>query len=236
MLLVCAAEVEGRGLQSRLQNRLHGQAARDGAGVDAHMSEAPLEPQVIGVGKVASVVGLSHHLRPRRPALVILFGICGVYPSAHGGVGPSLEVGDVCLVGSDRLADEGVEHERGFTDIGRMGFGATGPFAADPELTAAAAAALEVPIVAGATVSTCSGTDSRSRALARRSHARVETMEGAAVAYLCHALDVPMIQLRAVSNRTGDRERGGWSLEPAVEAVQRALVELLASGALRRPS
>ncbi len=198
------------------------------------MGESSLEPRVIGVGKVASVVGLSHHLRARRPRLVVLFGICGVYPGQHGGVGPTLEVGDVCLVGTDRLADEGVAHEQGFTDIGQLGFAETGPFTADPGLTAAAAEVLAVPVVAGATVSTCSATDSRSRALARRSQARVETMEGAAVAYLCRALDVPMIQLRAVSNRTGDRARGGWSLDPAVTAVQEALLKLLASGVLRR--
>ncbi|MCB9752544.1 MAG: futalosine hydrolase [Myxococcales bacterium] len=218
MLLVHAAEVEGQGLARRLRAWARG---------------GDVALAAIGVGKVAACAGLVEQLAARRPAAVVLFGICGVYPPAHGGDGPALEVGDVCLVGRDQLADEGVEHERGFTELARLGFPVTGPFTADPELTVAAAAALGVPAVDGATVSTCSGTDGRSRALATRAGARVESMEGAAVAYVCQRRGIPMVQLRAVSNRTGDRARGGWDLKRAVAAVQDAVVELVTQGVLR---
>ena len=89
-------------------------------------------------------------------------------------------------------------------------------------MTRAAADLLQIPIVAGATVSSCSATDARARELATRSRAAVETMEGAAVALACTAAGVPWVQLRCVSNRTGERSRAGWALDEAVSNVQRA--------------
>jgi futalosine hydrolase len=155
---------------------------------------------------------------------VVGYGVAGTYP------GSSLRVGDVCLVGDDQLADEGVAAEDGFhalpdLDLG-LGLGEVGPFPADPEQTATVARALAVPIVSAATVSTCSATDDRAAALAARTGAGIETMEGAALALACRSFGIPWIQIRAISNRTGDRARGGWNLELALRNLADALRNL----------
>ncbi|MDC0722677.1 futalosine hydrolase [Nannocystis bainbridge] len=200
-LLVCAAEVEGRGLAS---------------------------PLYLGVGKVAAAVAMTRALLERRPAWVLLFGVCGAYPEGHG-PGGRLDVGDVCLVGDEWLGDEGVAVDDGFLTLAQLGLGSVGPLMADGGRTAAAARSLGAPIVRGATVSGCSGTDASSRALAGRTGATVETMEGAAVAWACAAAGVPWVQLRCVSNRTGQRAAGGWDLPRAVAGVQAALQRLQAA-------
>lgn len=200
-LLVCAAEVEGRGLPSALR---------------------------LGVGKVAAAVAMTEALHGRRPAWVLLFGVCGAYPEGHG-PGGRLDVGDVCLVGDEWLADEGVATDDGFLPLSQLGLGSNGPFHADAERSAAAARVLGAPIVRGATVSACSGTDPRSRELATLTGATVETMEGAAVAWACGRAGVPWVQLRCVSNRTGRRAAGGWDLPRAVTGVQEALRRLEAA-------
>jgi futalosine hydrolase len=76
-------------------------------------------------------------------------------------------------------------------------------------------------------VSTCSGTDASSAELLRRTGARVETMEGAAVALACRLASIPLVQLRAVSNLTGDRDKAGWDLGLAVSRVQTALIRVV---------
>jgi futalosine hydrolase len=76
-------------------------------------------------------------------------------------------------------------------------------------------------------VSTCSGTDARSRQRATLTGAAVETMEGAAMAAASEACGVPWIQLRAVSNWTGDRNPEAWRLPEALETVQHAIGILL---------
>jgi futalosine hydrolase len=200
-VIVCAASLEGLGL------------------ADA----------VLGVGKAAAAMRATELLVRARPAWLLLIGVCGAYPPAPGG--PALAVGDLCLVGEDRLADEGVGLAGGeFRGIAALGLGDEGPFRADPARTKAIAARLGIPIVAGATVSTCSGSDDLSRAVAGRSGAQVETMEGAAVLQVCHHLEVPAVQLRCVSNRSGERPKGGWNLGDAVTRLHAAVRVLASAG------
>ncbi|MBK8095822.1 MAG: futalosine hydrolase [Planctomycetes bacterium] len=201
-LPVCAAPVEAAGLED-------------------------LGVLVAGVGKVAFAVGLTRRLLQQPPHGVLLFGVAGAYPARHR-PGTSLGVGDLCVVASDRLADEGVVTTTGFTDLAAMGLGESGPFAMAVAESAWLAARLRVPLVVGATVSTCSGTEMASATIAARAVAEVESMEGAAAAFVCARAGVPLVQLRAISNLTGDRDRGGWDLRGAVAKVQAAVRLLLA--------
>ena len=200
LLWVHAAQAEARGL-----GRLSGRVVE------------------VGVGKVPAAANLTSALHAKRPELVIAFGVCGVYPPDHGGMGPELSVGDVALVKTDVLADEGVQTPRGFLDLSDLGLGEAEVLEADPKRTRAWADAHGLPVVAAATVSTCSGDDASSRRIAQRTGARIETMENGAVAWVCRAAGIPWVSVRAVSNRTGDRDRAGWDLELALANLHRTL-------------
>jgi futalosine hydrolase len=187
----------------------------------------------LGVGKVAAAVRLHRLLAEHGAAVrfVLLCGVAGAYPERHRSSPPRVAPGNVCVVGQDGFGDEGVLTESGFWDFGRAGpqgpaFLDSGPFALDAELAAAAAARLGAPIVAGTTVSTCSGAESLSAAVCTRTHADVETMEGAAAAFVCREFGVPLLQVRAISNWTGDRARGTWDFAGAMRALHGALVRL----------
>ena len=193
--------------------------------------------QSLGVGKVAAAVACAELLRHREHVrAVLLFGVAGAYPTRHRSQPqgqrpvdsrPPVEVADLAIVSHDMLGDEGVETPDGFLDLGAMRLGDCGPFVADPRLAQAAAERLGVPLVRGVTVSSCSGTDFTSQRMCARSGADIETMEGAAVAFVCRQYEVPMLHLRAISNWTGDRDRGEWNLGAAVDAVQFAVRRLL---------
>jgi len=197
---------------------------REGASIRAELGSMV----VLGVGKTAAAVSLTRHLERGLPDAVVVFGVCGAYPEREG----ALEVGDTVLVGEDVFADEGVQTEATFLGLGQLGLGDEGPFMAAPELVARLNVIAEgIPVVRGATVSTCSGTNELSRVRAERSGARVETMEGAAVGWVCRTFGVPWVQLRSVSNRTGDRAKAGWDLHRALRELHRHV--LLAERALR---
>jgi futalosine hydrolase len=183
----------------------------------------------IGVGKAEAAATIAAALAELRPRWVLLFGVCGAYPPGHV-PGAGLEVGQLCVVGEEWFADEGVATADRFVSIADLGLGSIGPFHADAQRTEAAARVLGAPIVRAATVSTCSGTDETSQAAAARTGAAIETMEGAAVAVACRRAGVPWVQLRCVSNRTGERSRGGWDLPRAVAIVQEAVRTLAARG------
>lgn len=183
----------------------------------------------IGVGKTAAAIGLGRALAKGDVSSVVAIGVAGAHRSVPGGVA-MLGVGARCLVGSDVLADEGVRHPDGFTDLVGLGLGTIGPWAADTALVALANAVLAAPIVPAATVSTCSGTDALALETSTRAGAAIETMEGAAIAAVCAAYDVPWLQLRVVSNMTGDRDRADWDLPRALDELGRAIGELFAAG------
>ena len=182
----------------------------------------------IGVGKTAAAFGASDLLRGRDDVrAVLLFGVAGAYPERHRADRAPVAVGDVAVVTQDLLGDEGVDTPDGFLDLGAMQLGDCGPFAADPRLAREARERLGCEAVHGVTVSSCSGTEQASERVRRRCGGDVETMEGAAVAYVCRKLEIPMLHVRAISNWTGDRDRGEWNLGAAVDAVQRAVRRLV---------
>ena len=202
-LVVHAAPIEGHGLED-------------------------LGVKPIGVGKVASAVRFAELLRDRDPVrAVLLFGVAGAFPARHRQTPAPLGVGDLAILAEDMLGDEGVDTPDGFLDLGAMRLGDSGPFVADPRLASAAGELLSAPLLRGVTVSSCSGTEAASQRISARSAADLETMEGAAVGFVCRRSEVPLLQIRAVSNWTGDRDRGDWNLGAAVDAVQSAVRRLM---------
>ena len=201
-------------------------AAPEGARVSLHRPDSSLR---LGVGKIEATLSLVRALEARAgnlPDAVLLFGVCGAYPAGHG-IKHALAVGDLCVVGTERLGDEGVCTPQGFLDLEALGLGDTGPFVADTRLCTRIAQSLEIPVVAGVTVSRCSGRDELSRDLVSRCGAQVESMEGAAVARVCGEYRIPFIQLRCVSNMTGDRDPKTWDLEGSCLRIQDMVLQLM---------
>lgn len=57
--------------------------------------------------------------------------------------------------------------------------------------------------------------------------ADVETMEGAAFLYGCLSAGVPCVQLRAISNVAGERDKSRWDVNGAVKALNRILGDVI---------
>jgi futalosine hydrolase len=178
------------------------------------------EMLVTGVGKVNAAAGVAGYLERFNPAAVISAGIAGVLPGA------GVEMLGVVAGSASVYADEGVETPTGFIDCAAMGFG-LGPF--EGSAIEADAGLLErmrrVADVVGriATVSTCSGTDERARAVLERTGAVCEAMEGAAVGHVVArhggargSARIPFCELRVISNTTGDRGKQRWDLKGAL--------------------
>lgn len=196
----------------------------------SHVEGAPLARRgalVLGTGKAAAAATMSELIAHERPRAVLLFGVGGAFPARHALHDHGLAPGSTCMIGSDLLADDGVMMPEGFHSMSELDFGENGPWVMDPERTATAAQLLGVPVLQAATVSTCSATEALSAEIARRSVASVESMEGAAVALVCFKHRVPFLQLRAISNFTGDRARGEWNLEQAVQRLAEAVTVLM---------
>ena len=78
-----------------------------------------------------------------------------------------------------------------------------------------------------ATVATCSGSDLQADLVARRTSAVAEAMEGAAVVHAARRLGVPAIEVRAISNTTGDRDQQQWNIGKALAALGDAVPAII---------
>ena len=52
-------------------------------------------------------------------------------------------------------------------------------------------------------------------------------MEGAAVAQACAEFDIPLLELRGISNPTGTRDPQRWDIARGTEAAQAGILKLL---------
>jgi len=160
-------------------------------------------------------------------------GIDGVISAGIGGALPAenndetLKIGETIVASFCVYAEEGIITARGFAGMEALGF-PLGDFAGnavpvDEELLDRLSGTFRIGPIA--TVATCSGTADAAREVVRRTGALAEAMEGAAVVHAARRLKVPAIEIRAISNTTGDRTQQVWDLQAGLEALGRAARE-----------
>ncbi len=228
VLMAIASEVEWR-------------AVARGFEADTVGSGELWRPQRLGEGTLAVLTGvsksnaaggvaaaLSGDGAPGR-VLVVSVGIAGALPaldarthtSGEGSAGP-MAVGEVVAGSVSVFADEGMQEPAGWSSMATLGFAIAGGedgIEASPAAVAAVERVVDrvAPI---ATVSTCSGTDALAMDVARRTGAAAEAMEGAAAGLAAQRLGHDFLEVRVISNMTGDRDRQGWSLGAAMERLE----------------
>lgn len=179
----------------------------------------PLDDAVViagGIGRVNAAAATTEAIIRRGPFdAVVSAGIAGALP------GSDLALGDALVASACVYAEEGIRTAAGFSDIEAIGL-ALGDFAGnrvpvDPDLLDTLAAAFRIGPIA--TVATCSGTDAAAAEIAARTDALAEAMEGAAVVHAARRLHVPAIEIRTISNMTGNRSAQVWDLPTALRAL-----------------
>lgn len=226
-MLAVAAPIEGRAILA---------AARSNAVFPNPWECVEIAPAIdllhLGVSK-SNAAGALAAAFARMPGItaVINTGIAGSLPD---GQEFALHPGDTVVATQCVFADEGIVTPAGYQSVASMGFpiNPTGEDAFSCDARLCDAFRPYVTAAGGiASVSTCSGTDALSRALAVRTKAIAETMEGAACALVCHRAGIPFVEVRAISNYTGDRAKQAWDIKGALASLERLFATVLATGA-----
>ncbi|MFG3486457.1 futalosine hydrolase [Streptomyces sp. NPDC047972] len=142
-----------------------------------------------------------------------------------GGFQPLAPLGSVVISSAVVAADLGAQTPDGYLTVDELGFGRSVhpvPEALTGRIAAALAAAGRPHTVAPVlTVSTVTGTAGRAAELAGlRPGAAAEAMEGFGVAEAAAGYAVPVVEIRAVSNAVGPRDRAAWRIGEALEALR----------------
>ncbi|MER5780500.1 futalosine hydrolase [Streptomyces mobaraensis] len=173
-----------------------------------------------GVGPAAAAAGTATALTAAALAgapydLAVSAGI-------GGGFAPGAPLGGLVVARRIVAADLGAATSEGFLPVTELGFGVDA-HPVDDALVRAVGAATGARPGAVLTVSTVTGTAARAAELAAaHPDALAEAMEGFGVAEAAAAHGVPVLELRAVSNAVGPRDRAAWRIGDALAALTKA--------------
>jgi futalosine hydrolase len=183
---------------------------------------------ITGVGAMATTWSLSRQIDRRRPDLIIQAGIAGCLTD--------ILPGEVMVVAEDEPADLGVWEEGEFKSIFdlRLADADSFPFSGgrlvNPYLPLLELTSLEP--VRAITVNEITTAAERISWYQQNTDAVVESMEGAALHFVCLQSGVPFLQLRAISNAVGVRDKTKWEMGLALGRLNSALIACLSKPAL----
>jgi futalosine hydrolase len=186
--------------------------------------EEKVEVLVTGVGLVAATYSLTRRLAKSHPELVIQAGVAGA-------LNEELSLGQVVVVGTETIGDEGVAENGAFRSLFelKLANAAHPPFKegklVNDHLKKFAPAGL--PVVSGVSVNQISTDGEQIDYYRKQLGADIETMEGAALHYVAGMEGIPFLQLRGLSNYISERDKTKWMLKEAVDSVNRETQNLL---------
>ncbi|TVX86909.1 futalosine hydrolase [Paenibacillus agilis] len=171
-----------------------------------------------GVGPASAAASTATKFARDNYDLVVSAGIAGGFTGRAA-------VGTLVVASEIIAADLGVETAEGFRRVDELGFGSAS-VAVETELASRLTAALKaaeqtVALAPVLTLSTVTGTAETAAALAQRiPEAAAEAMEGYGVAVAAQQSGIPVLELRAISNPIGPRDRDAWRIGDALAALQ----------------
>jgi futalosine hydrolase len=181
---------------------------------------------IAGVGSVPTVWSLMNSFaKDGAPDIMIQAGIAGSFKTRF-------DIGSVVIPLTDCFADMGVDDNSDFRTLFDEGL-------ADPDLAPFREGMLsadsslanllsgDFPTVRAITVNTASGSYHRISVLREMFDPDIESMEGAALYYVCSRMNVPAISLRSISNMVEPRDRAGWNIGLALESLDAAIKTVL---------
>lgn len=177
-----------------------------------------------GVGMLNTAYELTKHLQSNRYDLVLQVGVAGSY-------GRNINPGNVVFVTSDQYGDLGAEDHDNYMDIFEMGLinKDTRPYVIGKLYTPLIAVhnKITLPHVSGLTVNTVSGNEHTIKMRNDKYHCDIETMEGAALHYVCLKEKAPFAQVRAISNLVTPRDKNEWKMSEAITNLNNWLIDFV---------
>ena len=178
-----------------------------------------------GVGMLASAVAFTRLALEDKPDLIIQIGIAGSFNKKWA-------LGKVVVVNEEILGDTGVEEEGIWKDIFDLKLEKSSyhPFEKRklPNPWLSKYNLLKLPEVNAISVNEISTNINRIEMITKKYNPTIETMEGAALHYVCRETNIPFLQIRAISNYIGERDKSKWKINHSIEQLNNTVLLYLA--------
>ncbi len=204
VVITSATEFETRGIKASFKSFKDAKAFK----VSFHES---------GVGILNSTYSLTTLIRNEKPDILIQVGIAGCFDT-------NIELGSVVVVKNEFLGDAGVEEKEEFKDLFDLNLDDENEFPFNQKRLfnrgLPGSNILKLPEVTSITINEITTRPERIEQLKQKYNPTIEGMEGASLHYVGLITGTPFIQIRAISNYVGERDKTKWQIETALNNLQ----------------
>lgn len=178
---------------------------------------------ITGIGLTATTYHLLRQIQLKKPDLIIQAGVAGCFDN-------NISLGSVLAVKQDTIADESVIELKKLKTIFDLKLVPQNKFPysngwllnKNKEL-----AKLKLKKVKGISVNQITSSKQMIQFYQEQFNPTIESMEGAALHYVCMMEKISFIQIRSVSNYIGERNKKSWNMKESIVNLNKELIRLL---------
>lgn len=177
---------------------------------------------ITGIGLTATTYSLSRQLFTKRPDLVIQAGVGGCFDN-------SIPTGSVMAVKKEAIADQSVIELNSLKTLFDLKLVPENQFPFSKGCLVNKNDVLKktrLKKVSGISVNEITTDRKKVKFYQEHFSPVVESMEGAALHYVCLKENIPFIQLRAVSNYIAERNKKNWNMKESIINLNTELIRL----------
>lgn len=178
---------------------------------------------ISGVGIPSTIYHLQKRMQQIDYDFIIQAGIAGSYNK-------DLKPGQTVLVKQDSFGDFGMEEKENFIPLFDSGLADKDEF---PFTNGWLVNTTEIfkrsslQAVKAITVNKVSDSKLQKHQLTEYFNADIESMEGAALHFVCLQENIPFMQIRSISNYVGERDKTKWLMKEAIDNLNAELSKLI---------
>ncbi|MBW1616034.1 MAG: futalosine hydrolase [Deltaproteobacteria bacterium] len=236
ILITSATIQEAEYLIDRLNNRRKTKIGNKLA-ISGVIHNKAVKIAITGPGIINAAHTATAAIEQKPPELIIKTGCAGGFKQA------GLTIGDICIAYAEIDAQLGIEPQNQADTLQELPFPIykdnkkeiKSTYPTDLKLSLKAEEILKKKICDNTkimqgnfiTVSTVTATDKTAKKYFKAFNCIAENMEGAAAAYIALIYGIPFIEIRAISNIVGKREKEKWDLKTAFKKAGQAVYEII---------
>ena len=178
---------------------------------------------ITGLGLTAAAYEMTKAIIKKKPGLVLQAGIAGCLDE-------DLPLGKVVVVKNESIGDLGVTESGKFNSLFDMNFLDENSFPWEEKKLPnknELLGSVELEEVDAVTVNEITTSGERISYYKNQLGAQIESMEGAALHYVCLQENVPFLQIRSLSNFAGERDKSNWQIKEAVASLNSELQRII---------
>ena len=178
---------------------------------------------ISGIGLTVSTYHLTRQINLKRPELIIQAGVAGCFDS-------KFPLGSVVVIGQDTIADESVIELKKLQTLFDLKLVPQNqyPFSKGWLMNKNEVLnKIKLKKVKGISVNQITISKQMIQYYKKKFNPITESMEGAALHYVCLMEKTPFLQLRSISNYVGERNKKNWNMKDAIINLNNELIQLI---------